>query len=384
MFKAVTLFLFIGTALFAYECPDVNIQVFPKDNPWNWNISKADVHKKSEEYIKSIGPEYPFLPWFGARLGIPYSLVAGGKEEAVEFIGEPEESDKGPYRIPLDAPREAASDARVIVIDTNNHNLYELLQGRVNPQGYWLAYSGAIFNLDSNNLRKENAYSADCAGLPIFPGLIRFQDISRGEMNHAVRVVVPRVNQRYVYPARNSPALEKDDKLPAVGQRFRLKAEVDITKLGIQAQIIAAGLKKHGFIVADRGYKPYCYGTLDERWNDKDLATLQNLKLFDFEAVVELTSLSLGALDPCEKVKVYGSPFIRGKSKVGLMNVPAGKYQVKVLDAKKVLVRQLENKGLLLAWDMKDAAGKDVAPGNYLIIIEDSRRVMKELPVKIE
>ncbi|MFH1074874.1 MAG: hypothetical protein V1752_07285 [Candidatus Firestonebacteria bacterium] len=384
MNKKILILALLCASLQAYQCPDVNIQVFPKDNPWNWNISKAEVHKNSEEYIKSIGPEYSLRPWFGTRLGIPYSLVAGEKETTVFFTGKPDDSDNVPYRIPPDAPREPGADSRVIVIDTNNHNLYELLQGECDNNGLWSAFSGAVFNLDSNALRKENAYSADCAGLPIFPGLVRFQDITRGAMTHAVRVVVPSIDKRYVYPARHSPALSKDDKLPALGQRFRLKNEVDISKLGVQAQIIAAGLKKHGFIVADRGYKPYCYGTLDERWDDKDLATLENLKISDFDAIVELTSMSKNALDPYERIKVYGAPFIRGKNKVGLMNVPSGKILIKVMDSKNIPVKELENKGLLMSWDMKDASGKDVEPGNYIIVIEDAKRVLKELPVKVE
>ena len=393
MLKKIFTLIFYAAIAAAYQCPDVNIQIFPKDNPWNWNITKAEVHKFSEEYINSLGPDNSLKPWFGTRLGIPYSLVAGGKDIPVEFTGRRAETGKMTCRIPPDAPKELGSDSRVIVIDTNNHNLYELFQAEPDNYGEWSAYSGAVFNLDTNALRKERVFSADPAGMAIFPGLARFQDITRGEMNHAVRVVVPDIDSRYVYPARNSPVEKSNEKpdptkkpevLPAMGQRFRLKNETDITKLGVQSQIIAAGLKKHGFIVADHGFKPYCFGTMDERWDDKDLATLAGLKMSDFEAIVEITSLNMSALDPYEKVKLTGAPFIRGKKKAGILNVPAGKITIRIMDAKKVMVKELENKGVIIAWDLKDASGKDVDPGDYTIVIEDPKRILKELPVKVE
>ncbi len=394
MLKTIAVFLITGAVLSAYQCPDIPIQIFPKNNPWNQNISKVEVNKNSNDYIESIGRKNSLKPWFGSARGIPYSLVSNGKEYPVEINdnGKPEDSDKGPYKIPFDAQKEAGENPRVIVVDTKSHLLYEFLNGQTGLTGRpntWFVFSAAIFNLDSNDLRKEKAYSADPAGMAILPGLVRYQDITKGSLDHAVRAVVNRIDDRYVYPARNSPALNKDPKLPAMGQRFRLKDSVDISKLGPQAQIIAVGLKKYGFIIADRGRLPYIYGTLDERWNDGDLATLESLQMGDFEAIIESTAAEAafagtGGTAPLEKIKIYGGPYLKGKGKVGFLNLPGGKLTIKIMNSQNKPVRNLDIKAPLVLWDLTDSSGNPVETGNYFIQIEDAKKNSREIQVKVE
>ena len=392
MFKKLIVFasaLMCTAMLYPYQCPDIPIQVFPKNNPWNWNISKVEVHKNSNYYIESIGPKISISAWFGPSKGIPYSLVDSAKTYPVEINenGKPEDSDPGPYRVPLDAPKEAGENARVIVIDTKSHILYEFLNAQNNMPGRvgtWFIFSAAVFNLDSNALRKEKAYSSDASGMAILPGLVRYQDIENGSVNHAIRAAIPRVDGRYVYPARNSPSLNTDPKLPAMGQRFRLKDYVDTSKLGPQARIIAVGLKKYGFIIADRNRGPYVYGTVDERWKDDDLATLESLQIGDFEAITELTFSSMAALDPFEKVKVYGAPYLKGKGRVGFLNLPTGKLTIKVMDAQNKPVKDLDAKAPVVIWDLKDASGKYVEAGNYFVQLEDTKKNTREIQIKVE
>ncbi len=271
-----------------------DLKVFPADNPWNWDISRHAVHPNSANFIASIGAEKTMHPdfgteWQGAPNGIPFVLVTGRQKKVpVEFTYK-DESDPGPYPIPDDAPIEggpnADGDRHILVIDKDNRLLYELFDAHKTDKG-WKAGSGAIFKLDSNDLRPEKWTSADAAGLPIFPGLVRFDEVDRGAINHALRFTVSRSQKSYVWPARHQAGHGTDANLPPMGLRLRLKASVDISKMPKSAQIIATALKRHGMFVADNGSDWYLSGAPDKRWKDDELRALKKLKGSDFEVVL--------------------------------------------------------------------------------------------------
>lgn len=282
---------------------------FPGDSPWNREVAQEPVDPRSWAIIASIGADYPLRADFGsgryngARIGIPYVVVPEDQPMApVEFTDWPEESDPGPYPIPPDAPIENAgttadySDAHVIVVqrDCSRPNglgkLYELFQAR--PVGdyprsveRWRAANGAVFDLNSNALRKAGHTSADAAGLPIFPGLARYDEVAAGEIRHALRVTVSATRKAYVHPARHWASYSSDPLLPPMGMRLRLKAGVDISKFPPQARVILRALKKYGMIVADHGANWFISGAPDERWDNDALFTLGYLTGRDLEVV---------------------------------------------------------------------------------------------------
>lgn len=265
------------------------VAVFPKDNAWNWDVSKHKVHPLSATYVESIGADEPIHPDFGTEYGIPYCVV-GGKQKRVAVTFEyADESDAGPYPIPDDAPIEGGSDAKgdrhVIVIDKDARVLYELFSAHKADKG-WKAGSGAIFKLDKNDLRPDGWTSADAAGLPIFPGLVRYEEVSRGEIAHALRFTVRKSQKKYVYPATHYASSDTDEALPPMGLRFRLKADVKIDGYPKNVQVILKALKKHGMLVADNGSDWYISGAPDKRWNDDELHAMKKLKGSDFEAVL--------------------------------------------------------------------------------------------------
>ena len=199
-----------------------------------------------------------------------------------------DESDPGPYAVPLNAPIEGGSsstgDRHVIAIDTTNCILYELYAAY--PQSAsWEAGSGAIFNLKSNKLRPAGWTSADAAGLPIFPGLVRYDEVLTGAIHHAIRLTIPQTQKDYVWPARHYASNLTDPKYPPMGTRFRLKSDFDISSFSATNQIILKALKKYGMMVADNGSAWYISGAPDSRWNDDDLHNLGKLTGADFEAV---------------------------------------------------------------------------------------------------
>lgn len=273
----------------------VDFPVFPADNPWNADISALPVHADSADYIASIGiggglhPDFGTV-WDGAPNGIPFVVVSGDQPKVpVEFDAWPEESDPGPYPIPDNAPIEGGPDSdgdrHVIVIDRDNRMLYELGNAR-KAAGRWLANCGAVWDLRSNRRRPEGWTSADAAGLPIFPGLARYDEAAAGEIPHALRFTVRRTSRGYIHPATHY-ASENDDtgSVPPMGLRLRLKASYDISSFSPMNRAILAALKKHGMIVADNGSNWYISGAPDPRWDDEDLSELSRVKGSDFEVV---------------------------------------------------------------------------------------------------
>ena len=270
-------------------------RLFPADNAWNQDVSNEPVDPNSANLIAGMGlgtslhPDFGTV-WNGAPNGIPYVVVSGAQGRVpITFTAYGDESDPGPYPVPPDAPVEGGpsgtGDRHVIVIDRDNWKLYELY--RAFPAGAgWSAESGAVFDLGSNALRPAGWTSADAAGLPIFPGLVRYDEVfGRGEIAHPLRFTAARTRRAYVAPARHFASSNTDPNLPPMGMRVRLKASVSIAGYSPAMQVILRALKKYGMILADNGSNWYVSGAPDARWNDSELNTLKGLKGSDFEVV---------------------------------------------------------------------------------------------------
>ncbi|MBV9926173.1 MAG: hypothetical protein JOZ96_14230 [Acidobacteria bacterium] len=270
-------------------------RLFPADNPWNQDVSNDPVDPNSANLIASIGlgtslhPDFGTV-WNGAPNGIPYVVVSGSQTKVpITFNAYGGESDPGPYPVPSDAPVEGGpsgtGDRHVIVIDRDNWKLYELYRAFPNGSG-WGADSGAVFDLNSNALRPAGWTSADAAGLPIFPGLVRYDEVfGRREITHALRFTASRTRRAYVLPARHFASSNTDPNLPPMGMRVRLKASVDISGYSPAMQVVLRALKKYGMILADNGSNWYVSGAPDPRWDDSELNTLKGIRGSDFEVV---------------------------------------------------------------------------------------------------
>jgi hypothetical protein len=272
-------------------------RLFPPDNPWNQDISNSPVDPNSANLIKSIGVDAVLHPdfgtvWNGAPNGIPYIVVAGSQPLLpVSFRSFGGESDPGPYPVPRNAPIEggpnSTGDRHVLVIDRDRWKLYEMFSAApANNGAGWIAGSGAVFDLNSNTLRPEGWTSADAAGLPIFPGLVRYDEVfDQREIKHALRFTVGRSRRAYVYPARHFASGDTDPNLPPMGMRVRLKASFDISSYSPANQVILRALKKYGMFVADNGPGWFLSGAPDPRWSNDDLGMLKTIKGSNFEVV---------------------------------------------------------------------------------------------------
>lgn len=276
---------------------------FPANNAWNRNIGSAPVDPNSDALIESIGIATGLHPDFGAGLyqgapiGIPYVVVPGTQPLVpVRFVAYPDESDPGPYPIPPDAPIEGGPDSKgdrhVIVIDKDNNRLYELARAFPQSDGSWQADCGAVFDLTSNTVRpggQPGWTSADAAGLPIFPGLARYDEarLGPGGVRHALRFTVSRTRRAYVPPANHWASSSTDPNLPPMGMRVRLKASYAIPSgFGKETHALLWAMKRYGLIVADNGSNWYVTGTPDDRWNnDRLVGELAQVKGGDFEVV---------------------------------------------------------------------------------------------------
>jgi hypothetical protein len=271
------------------SCP-----VLPADNIWNTPIDQLPVSASSGTWVSTIGASAPLHPDFGSGtyngepIGIPFITVPGTQTKYPATFTYASESDPGPYAMPLTAPIEGGSastgDRHAIAVDATNCILYELYA--TYPQtASWTAGSGAIYNLLSDTLRTAGWTSADAAGLPIFPGLTRYDEIAAGAINHSLRFTVPHTQAAYVWPARHVASSLTGTQYPPMGARFRLKASFDISGYSAVNQIILNALKKYGMMIADNGSSWYISGAPDSRWNNDDLHYLTQLTGADFEAV---------------------------------------------------------------------------------------------------
>jgi hypothetical protein len=264
--------------------------VLPATDAFNRDISEAPVDAHSDAYVRSIGLDARLHPDFASTTyGIPFKVVAKSQRPVpIHFTAYGDESDKGPYPIPASAPVEGGSDRHVIVLQQGTCMLYELFGARrlSPPARGWSAASGARFDLRTGKPRPKGWTSADAAGLPIFPGLARADEVVGAKViTHALRVTVPRTQKAYVPPARHLASSDANPDLPPMGLRLRLKASFDLKPFHGQALTILKALKRYGMIVADNGSPWYITGAPDRRWDDDDLHTLGQVPGSAFEAV---------------------------------------------------------------------------------------------------
>ena len=269
--------------------------VFPADNIWNTRIDQLPAHPSSSTWVTTIGASKPLHPDFGSGtydggpIGIPFVLVPGTQTKYPASFQYQDESDTGPYAIPLSAPIEGGSastgDRHAIAVDVDHCVLYEIYDAH-SQTASWQGGSGAIFNLLSDApLRPATWTSADAAGLPIFPGLVRYDEIVAGEIRHAIRFTVPQTQKAYVWPARHYASSQTSAQYPPMGARFRLKASFDISHFSATNQIILTAMKRYGMMLADNGSSWYISGAPDDRWNNDDLHALTTILGSNFEAV---------------------------------------------------------------------------------------------------
>jgi hypothetical protein len=280
----------------APACP-----VFPANNPWNQRVDRLPVASNSAHIIARIGLNDPVHPDFGSGLydgepiGIPFAVVSSGTRRVPVRFQYASESDRGPYPLPRGVPIEggyrSTGDRHVIVIDSGTCKDYELFAAYPHDGGRrWSAGSGAIFDLRSNRLRPAGWTSADAAGLPILPGLARYDEVAQGQIDHALRFTAPCTAARYVYPARHEASTCSGAWTPPMGLRVRLKAGVNISGLPYQARVVAEALKRYGMILADNGSPWFISGAPNPHWNNDALHLLDRLTGRDFE-VVDTSSL---------------------------------------------------------------------------------------------
>ena len=262
--------------------------VFPASNAWNRDISRAPVHPRSAAYVASISQNARFLhaDFGGAgEYGIPFRVVPRSQPRVpVRITDYPDESDPGPYPVPLNAPVERGSDRHVLTLQRGTCRLFELYNAQRSSAG-WAASQGSVFNLRSNRLRPEGWTSADAAGLPILPGLARYDEVRRGAIHHALRFTVQRTQRAYIHPATHFASSSRDPDLPPMGLRLRLKRSYPLTRFHGQSLVILRALKRYGMLVADNGSSWYVTGASDRRWDDEDLSQLKTVPGSAFEAV---------------------------------------------------------------------------------------------------
>ncbi len=276
-----------------------NTQIFPHDNSWNKDISAEPIDPNSDKLIASIGNNVNLHPDFGTvwenkPIGIPYNVIGPNQAKVKVTFHYAGESDPGPYPIPSNALVEAGSDKHLIVLDTANRKLYELYNATRNSDNSWKAGSGAIYDLTSNKLRPDYYTSADAAGLPIFPGLVRYEEVAiKKEINHALRFTVQNSRNAFVHPATHGASESYDSNLPPMGIRVRLKSSFDISKFTPNIQVILKALKKYGMFLADNGSNWYISGSPDSRWSDEELNQIKTIKGSNFEVVKMRTVVNM-------------------------------------------------------------------------------------------
>jgi hypothetical protein len=263
--------------------------VFPPDNPWNQPVTDLPLRGGSAGTIAAINASggTHLHPDFGENpdYGIPYVVVPADQPLVpITYDGAGDESDLGPVPIPLDAPVEAGSDRHVLVVRDGTCDLYELFAATRSGAG-WRAYSGAHFDLSSNALRPLGWTSADAAGLPILPGLVRYEEVASGRIRHAIRMTFARTQRGYILPATHFASSRTDPALPPMGLRLRLRADYDVSGLSGQARVIAVAMQEYGVIVADNGSNWFFQGAPSPGWDDDELNQLKSVPGSAFEVV---------------------------------------------------------------------------------------------------
>jgi len=269
--------------------------LFPEDHIWNVPVTGLPVDPDSDAYVRSIGDEIGMHPdfgsglWEGGPIGIPYTEVDGATPRAQVTFDYADESDPGPYPIPPQPPIEGGpgsdGDRHILLWDRGGCRLHELYAAYPQSDGSWQAGSGAIYDLAGYELRPEGWTSADAAGLPILPGLVRYEEVAAGEIRHALRFTAPDTRRAYVWPARHFASDLEDPRLPAMGQRFRLRSDVDLAPFSPEVRVILSALQIYGMMLADNGSAWYLNGVPDERWDNDALHEMDRIQGWQFEAV---------------------------------------------------------------------------------------------------
>ena len=271
--------------------------VMSPGSAWNQRVDGLPVAHDSARLIRSIGltarfhADFGAGTWDGGPIGIPYTVVAGGQRRVPVSFAYARESDRGPYPIPPRAKVEggprADGDRHVIVVDRSACRLYELFDARpVDGGARWRAGSGAVFDLRGGDAQRPRGWtSADAAGLPILPGLARYEEVAAGAIAHALRFTAPRTRAAFVAPARHFASDRRDRALAPMGLRVRLKRSVSLRGLPPQARVIAVAMKRYGLLLADNGSPWYVSGAPDPRWRNDQLHALDRLTGRDFEVV---------------------------------------------------------------------------------------------------
>jgi hypothetical protein len=295
LFSGLAVVLLTGSSAEALRLPAARrCPVFPADNPWNQRVDKLPVSADSARLISSIGLDAPVHAdfgsgkWDGGPIGIPFDVVSRKTPRRRVSFEYAAESNRVRYPIPrhvhIEGGPHATGDRHAILVDKSSCRLYELYDLRRTGHG-WSAGSGAVWSLGSNRLRPAGWTSADAAGLPIFPGLARWDEDKRGAIDHALRFTAPETRRAYVYPARHFASNSTDPALPPMGLRVRLKASVDVASFPKQARVVLRALQRYGMILADNGSPWYISGAPNPHWSNDALHTLGRLTGADFEAV---------------------------------------------------------------------------------------------------
>jgi hypothetical protein len=260
--------------------------IFPSTNVWNRRVDGLPVAADSDAMIAAIGLAASLHPDFSnaGGYGIPFNVVGASTPLSTVGFQYDDESDQGGYPIPSQPKIEGGSDRHILIVDTDVCALYELYAA-AHGSGGWTAGSGATWNLGSNALRADGWTSADAAGLPIFPGLVRYPEVAAGAISHAIRFTAPQACNGHTYPARHDAGSGSCSSRPPMGLRVRLKASVDLSGYGPQSRVILVALRRHGMLLADNGSPWYITGAPDSRWDDDELHGLGGISGADFEVV---------------------------------------------------------------------------------------------------
>lgn len=260
---------------------------------WRGTAADLPVRGDSAALVSTIGATRSLHADFGSGLyqgepmGIPYNVVPGTQPKVAVTFDEPDESDPGPYPIPanplIEGGPSSSGDRHVLVVDKDACKLYELYDAHPNADGTWRAYSGAVFDLHSNAMRPDSWTSADAAGLPILPGLVRYDEVASGAVNHVIRMTVPATAASYLWPASHRAG--HGTSAPPMGTRIRLKANADLSRVDPSVLPIAKALQRYGAVVADNGSAWFISGEPDDRWDNDALSTLGSIKGSAFEVV---------------------------------------------------------------------------------------------------
>jgi hypothetical protein len=271
--------------------------MMPADNYWHADVRSLPVSPRSSAWVSSLGLDAKFHTdfgsgeWQGEPIGIPYNVVFPGQPKVTMGFYYPGDSDPGPYPMRWDAPIEGSQrsdgDRHVLTVDKATCKLYEVFDAHRGPKptSPWLAGSGAVFDLSSNAMRPAGHTSADAAGLPMLPGLVRFEEVHAGHIDHAIRISANRTQNSYIWPARHQAGSTSDPNVPPMGAWLRLRADYPTDGLTNEAKVIVEAMKTHGMIVADNGPSWFLGGVPDSRWNNQTLTQIWDISGHDIEAV---------------------------------------------------------------------------------------------------